>query len=278
MDIKQAVQTMDPAFFVILFIGICCVALFCWFTWYRKAKRARLIEDVPTSKIRSAAQGYNEIIGHGEFIQNDVIRSPLSGRECIWYKFKVQERRRDSKGNTYWETVESKVSDDIFVLEDETGKCIVDPNGAEVIAYEKDNWSGQKRNPGVLPHSKSSTLFSGHPYKYTEEWIEPGEILYAIGDFETEGTGEDIPDLRDEVREVLRYWKANSDQFLKPFDTNKDGKIDLEEWEQVKQAAEQKVLNDRVDSPNLGIAHIMRKPDAQPYILSSLNIDELVKH
>ena len=54
--------------------------------------RARLIEDVPTSLIRSASQGYVELQGIGRLLDGPVIAGPLSGKRCTWWSYRVEER------------------------------------------------------------------------------------------------------------------------------------------------------------------------------------------
>ena len=55
----------------------------CWIAAFRAIRRARLIEDVPTSKIRSAVQGYVELIGHAEAMEGPAIVAPLSQLPCV---------------------------------------------------------------------------------------------------------------------------------------------------------------------------------------------------
>lgn len=58
------------------------ISLFSLRKGHRQFKRARLIEDMPTSKIRSASQGYTELIGVAEN-RGVTLSSPLSGSPCV---------------------------------------------------------------------------------------------------------------------------------------------------------------------------------------------------
>ena len=49
---------------------------------YVMMRRARLMEDTPTSKIRSAAQGYVELSGRVRMPEGVSIRCPLSDTGC----------------------------------------------------------------------------------------------------------------------------------------------------------------------------------------------------
>ena len=279
-DIRQALQTMDPIPFGFIcgFVLLGCIAA--WIHWFKKTKRARLIEDVPTSTIRSAAQGHVELIGNAEYLPDGKIVSPLSGRSCVWYQYKVEKRERDSSGKREsWKTIEKITSEHLFVLQDDTGHCVIDPDYAEVTTYEKQTWHGNSRVPGFAP-TKSGLLDSlNADYRYTESWIEPAEMLYAIGHFQTEGTGEELPSLKDEMRALLNKWKQHPDIYLRAFDKNGDGKIDQEEWAEVQKAAAREVEKERMQGAALPAVHVMHNPPQKHniYILSSLSDEELVK-
>ncbi len=279
-QLRETLQSMDaiPFGFICGFIIIGCIVA--WVHWFKKTKRARLIEDVPTSSIRSAAQGYVELIGNAEFLPEGNIVSPLSGRSCVWYQYKVERRERDSSGKReQWKTIEKVTSEHLFVLEDDTGRCVIDPDDAEVTTYEKQRWHGNTRSPGFAP-AKSGLLDSiNTDYRYTESWIEPAEMLYAIGQFETAGTGEELYSLKDEMRALLNKWKQHPDIYLRSFDKNGDGKIDQEEWDDVQKAATREVEKQRMQGSALPAVHFMHNPPKKQniYILSSLNDEELVK-
>ena len=55
-------------------------------------KYARLIENVPTAKIRSASQGYVELIGTTKLMDGPPIISPVSGTRCVWFRYTIEEQ------------------------------------------------------------------------------------------------------------------------------------------------------------------------------------------
>jgi len=64
-------------------------------------RRARLIEDTPTAKVRSAAQGYLELIGRGKYLGDKPLVAPLTGTPCTWYSYKIErEATRSSAKST----------------------------------------------------------------------------------------------------------------------------------------------------------------------------------
>ena len=100
-----------------LLIALSLLSLYLIFHFYH---RKRVISDTPTSKIRSAAQGYVELEGEGLLLKGDSRRSPISGLSCLWYKFKVEKRvvSYDSNGHrrTRWKTIDRGVSESLFLI------------------------------------------------------------------------------------------------------------------------------------------------------------------
>ncbi|MEJ2115410.1 MAG: hypothetical protein P8X88_05040, partial [Gammaproteobacteria bacterium] len=80
-----------------LLIALFIAALICLFAALRSFHRARLIEDMPTSKIRSCPQGYVELCGTAKLMDGPDIHAPLSGQPCVWYSFSVEEYVEHSK-------------------------------------------------------------------------------------------------------------------------------------------------------------------------------------
>jgi hypothetical protein len=183
------------------------------------------------------------------------IHAPLSSRICVWYRYNVEEKQRHHSGSgskSQWRSVESGISDSLFYLVDSTGRCAVDPEGAKVTSSSRDTWYGNSRIPGRVDSAAGWIRFSGisqigRNFRYTEERIEPGDPLYALGDFTTHGGAGAAFDRGAEVREVLREWKRNNAEILARFDQNHDGDIDMQEWDTARGAAEKEVDAKRAD-------------------------------
>src|SRR3546814_2295197 len=75
-------------------------------------------------------------------------------------------------------------SDDLFVLADGSGDCIIDPHGAQVLPSLKRRWQGGMPRPIEIP--KKTPWFSMGEYRYTEEQICIGDPLYALGMFRSQ--------------------------------------------------------------------------------------------
>ncbi|MBU3735922.1 MAG: hypothetical protein FGM62_02985, partial [Methylobacterium sp.] len=104
------------------------IALISFAAWILNFKRNRLIADTPTSRIASAAQGYAELFGRAASEREYLATSRLGSLPCVWYRFITYQKTADNK----WREIARGVSDTLFALEDGSGLCLIDPDGAEV--------------------------------------------------------------------------------------------------------------------------------------------------
>jgi hypothetical protein len=233
--------------------------------------RLRTITDTPTARIRSAPQGYVEL--RGRVVANgDLVTAPLTRIACVWYRYKVQERRGSGR-NTRWVTLDQGQADRPFLLEDETGRCLVEPAGADIHSRASDSWYGSDRHT-ARPQT-SSWLQLSRRYRFSEERILPGEPVYLLGHFETPRRG---PGERDRlVRTLLAQWKRDPARMAR-FDLDGDGEISLEEWGATRQAAEdlaeQSELRLQAEPP---LSRMSDSRDArQPFIISTFGEGTLI--
>jgi hypothetical protein len=250
------------------------IAVFLLWQAFRALRRARLVEDTPTSLIRSAAQGYCELFGHGELMPGPPIRAPLSGATCLWWEYSIEEKVRSGK-NTHWRTLEADVSGSIFALDDPTGRCLVDPDGAEVIGPAAVVWYGDGPRP-LLGPDQGARWGLGHRYRYSQRVIPTGTLLLAMGTFETVGDPHASLDAQREVAAKLTAWKRDPAALKARFDADRDGQVDLQEWEAARLAAQREVQAELADQALSPGVHLMRDPrDDRPYILTTYDQETL---
>jgi hypothetical protein len=232
--------------------------------------RARHLLDTPTSRIRSAAQGYVELVGMLRELSVPQPVAPLTGEHCLWWRYCIEEYRSNGKRSS-WSVLERGTSETWLRLADATGECLIDPRGADVHPAFRKVWTGSLRHPrGVAPSGWLGLLSSGKRYRYTEERLHEGEPLYAIGEFRTTGGGRHGLDLSSAKREVIRQWKGDYAGLLQRFDSNADGQLDEQEWNRVHLAARLEAEDRHRQSSAAPEQHQLARPgEALPFVLSS---------
>lgn len=229
------------------------IALISFFAWVSNYRRVRAIADVPTSRIESAAQGYVELCGRASVDRDNLIASPLSGTSCIWFRYWVYTR--DNEKN--WREMSSGITTTTFEISDGTGKCRIDPDNAEVIAADR------------------RVSYQGD-YKHVEELLYGSGSVYALGELTTLGGANSALDLKEDVNAALAEWKQNPAILHERFDLDKNGEIDLREWELARRTAvrEVQLLHREIRAENS--VNVMRAPrDGRLFLLSSLSPQKL---
>jgi hypothetical protein len=257
-------------------IALALTGLGAYSFWYgfRSWFKTRAIEDTPVARIRSAAHGYVEIAGAGDVPPKVTIKGPLTGLQCTWWEYKIEERGGGRQRN--WRTVDSMRSETAFLLDDGTGKCLVDPRGAEVVPHVHTVWYGSTEWPEYrIPDADSvvgkffDALLAGGPYRYTERRLSVGERLCVLGEFRTSG-GVGAVDPEDAILQLLHEWKSDQAKLLERFDANRNGQIDADEWEQVRAAARAQVLaRQHADELQPAVPVVTQPGDGRAFLLAA---------
>lgn len=244
----------------------------------RRLAQARHLLDTPTSKIRSAAQGYAEFYGVLAQQPDSVIVGPLTGKPCLWWRYKIEEYQSSGKSRS-WRAIESGCSEAWLLLDDGTGQCLINPRGAEVRPSTREVWRGNLRHPRGPAKTGWAALFgAGKSYRYLEERLHVGQPLYAIGEFRSSGGGRQGLDLGQAQSEVIRQWKGDFSGLLQRFDSDGNGQLDEQEWNRVRLAAQLEAEDRHRQQSRQPAQHHMGAPAAaQPFILSCAGEDELAR-
>lgn len=230
------------------------LALVALLAWMASLRRARAIAEVATSRIASAAQGYVELEGVASADRNNLIRCPLSGAECVWYRYRLYSRDNIKKE---WREVDQGVSSATFEITDATGACRVDPDGAEVVG---------------------ATVRTTYPDqdKLVEELLLAHSPIYVLGEFSTIGGANAPSSLREDVADLLTEWKADRRSLLRRFDLDANGELDLHEWELARGLAVQTVeRGQRELRSQPGVNMIKASRHGRPFLISTLSPKKL---
>lgn len=255
----------------VFFCGVFAVVSF-WQLW-KNFRKARSIEDTPTAKVSSAAQGEVELAGTAVEVQGKTHICPMTGASCLWYFFKV-ERYEQAGKHSRWVTISSGQCSDVFGLRDETGMVLVAPMNAEVTARWHRVWRGSSMNP--VAREEKRGLFSGlGSYRYTEDLILPNDPVYVLGWFETLSG---MPSSSIDLTGHLRKLKENRKELLARFDANKDGEISVEEWDSARASVEADLRREAGNRPAAPDVHTVHSPPPEsgtPFLISTLPQEEL---
>ncbi|MCZ6577871.1 MAG: hypothetical protein O6927_00735 [Gammaproteobacteria bacterium] len=258
---------------LVFMAALCASLLYCAYAAYW---RYRFISGTATSRIRSAAQGYVELKGRGEFMPGDELLSPFSGSRCLWYQCTVDSKQKQGQRTT-WTNISDEISDNLFHLVDNTGVCVIDPENAHVIAELNRTWYGSStEDRSRPPETRSMMVRLGiGSYRFNEKLIRPASAIYALGMFRTLQHTASTGFIDNEVKELLRQWKLHPQKYLSQFDRDGNGKINKQEWKAIHHQARQAVI--RTIEANQS-QNLLTNPDqsGRPFILSAVGEKSLV--
>ena len=225
-----------------------------FFAWAATYRRARAIADIATSRIGTAAQGYVELVGRASASRDNLIQSPLGGVACVWYRFRLYSKDNSKRE---WRQIDSGVSSATFEIADGSGVCRVDPDDAEVMS------------PEVRTTYRDDE-------KQVEELLFGGSLIYVLGEYTTTGGSHAALSVAEDVGALLGEWKRDPVQLNKRFDLDRDGQIDLREWELARRLATRTVEQQHREIRAIGDHHIVRAPrDARIFLISPLSPQKL---
>jgi len=247
----------------------------CWalYKFSSRIRRDRLIEDTPLVKIRSAAQGYVKVFGRARPSGTDPTAAPLSSRPCIWWSFDVEEKQRNAKGETTWQSINSASSVTPFLLADGDGECLVGPVNAEITPTCHDVWYGDAPMPSGPPPGSRGFL-STNQYRYTERLLCAGDQLSVTGELRSNS---EIETADAASAALLRQWKSDQPALLARFDQNHDGKIDAAEWENARAAAAAEAQGHALSSAIVRTSVIGEPTHGEPFLIAPMDSSHLVR-
>lgn len=198
------------------------VSVFALWLCTRYFRLKRWIDNLPTSRVRSLAMGMVELTGVAERAYNLV--SPVSGITCVWFRVNYFVRAGLGQAGKHdkWKWVGTRHSGKApFYLRDDTGRVLVNPEGAQLTGVHRSVYSGEFS--GML----SGGMRIGADERIIEEVIPELQPLYVLGF----AAPLDKPDscLKQRTIERLRELKADRDALMR-YDRDGNGVIDPDEW------------------------------------------------
>ncbi|HEU0290438.1 MAG TPA: EF-hand domain-containing protein [Burkholderiales bacterium] len=216
--------------------------------WIVNFRMMSAIRNAPTSRVASAAQGFVELFGTVQYVPGCTLKAPLTQAPSVCYWYTVVE----NAGSKNARKLEGHDFATPFLLRDETGECLIDPNDAWLICRTRAKWE-----IGNVTY---------------EEWsICVGDPVYAIGLFSSNALHSD-DGLARELTVKLRSWLRDPKSFFRRFDANRDGKISTAELDAAREAARREAAQYYTAQ---GGMHTLTSPDNSPLIVSNLGHDKV---
>ena len=144
-------------------------------------RTARLLASTPPTAISALTPGLHEV--RGAIRGEGSLRSPLSDRPCVYWRFLVEQRRQNA-----WEVlVDAKDAVDV-VLDDGGGRMVLQPRLADVVLSRPEH-----TNSGILgvPSAELTAVLArlgeaptglqGPFVRYREELLADGDRLHVVG-------------------------------------------------------------------------------------------------
>lgn len=175
------------------------VALVVCAFWYFSDKQQirRQLRNTPAKPIRELRDDeLGKVVGKARAL-DAVLTAPLSGRPCVYFIATVEEHRSSGKTH-YWRTIIKEMRGVAFVLEDSSGRAIVDATAARIaIDFDGRSQSGTFDDPTEAERAflarhgeRGEGWIFNRRLRYREAVIEEGETIAVLG----AGTREPDPD------------------------------------------------------------------------------------
>jgi len=183
---------------VVLFALVGGIAAAFWYFSHDATVR-RELRKAPLRRIADLAEGERARIVGGVKPFERTLTSPLSGRPCVLYTVLVQRRVQSGK-NSRWKTVIDDQQGVPFIVDDDSGRAIVDPTNAR-ISLETDTRTRSGTFDDPTPAEQAYLASHGvsgqgwvfnNTMRYIEAVVEEHEVIAVLG----AGVREPDPDAR----------------------------------------------------------------------------------
>lgn len=179
-------RSSNPAGLIVWCVIGLCAGIYLFYKGFRLLQQRHLILDTPVSKIRGASMGMVEL--NGQAVGPYTVVAPITQRPCYYYRTLVWEWRQAGK-NKQWVKVAAECLHVPFFLDDNTGKVMVDPRGADLDLHRDfreefcDSFFTTKQAApdtvrNFLSHHGVST---NNKIKVEEFCIKPKNALFLLG-------------------------------------------------------------------------------------------------
>ena len=257
----------------ILLIGGLVLYILGW----RKLRLRWMIRNLPTSRVRSVAIGMAEVCGKVRLTAAPPVESPVRKLACAWWRVTVTRTvdSGDNRGRSTMNVLDLTALT-AFHLEDETGKLLVLPQGADITGdpFCDVRLGGMQSafDDDVHRFLRAKGLWPAAPnYEFrVREWALLADAdAYILGEIALPGPGA-AAERRRRIADMLKSWIRDPAARTRA-DLNRDGVIQPEEWDAARGQAQQDLLAEDVRTGREDSAPqvAMRRPRNGMFIISS---------
>lgn len=153
---------------------------------FRLLQRKRLIMDTPTAKVRSAAMGLVEV--NGLACGPYTMIAPITAKPCYYYRTQAWKYEQRGKSKE-WVKVADESMHLPFYLDDNTGRVLVNPQGAELDIHRDFQQEFSNSFFSMAPEVPANVaafltrhgISDDKKIKVEEYCIKPKNALFILG-------------------------------------------------------------------------------------------------
>lgn len=234
---------------------LACAAIGGLVIWREGVAQGRQVQDLATSRIATAPQGYVELIGRAAPAQDTPELISPEGRSCLWYERRTMGQRSHGYGPFGTDTPVYRVerSNQPLLIDDGSGQALLLPEHADVLGTE------------------TTVRFEGETV-IKESIIRSGDPLYVVGEFHTERPDFDWHVC---VDRLLTEWESDEAQRSR-FDQDQDGKLDRDELRRLDAAVRAEADNRRGAAlADAGTATVRNPGADKRYLIAARSVEEM---
>jgi hypothetical protein len=177
-------------------LGI-CLGLYMFYRGFGMLAEKRLILNTPTSKVRGASLGLVELSGLAA--GPNTMCAPITSQPCYYYRT-VAWQLKSSGNRKTWTKVADETMQLPFYLDDNSGRVLVDPSGAEMDIHH--DFHGEYGSPlvpasfdvpgNVLSFLSRYNVDTDKRLRVEEYCIKPKNALFVLGTLGENADAEDL--------------------------------------------------------------------------------------
>ncbi|MBX0287375.1 GIDE domain-containing protein [Haloarcula salinisoli] len=150
----------------------------------------------------------------GQAVEGDdgTVESPLTGTRCLAYSYKLEEYVREG-GNRKWATVGAGMDGVEFVVDDGTGRVVVDPNGADINCQPHSERVRSGREPPNVSDAVEFIDSSEKVYGFTYRRTLTDDVVESVDSNEKAFGFSELKQPTDDADEPLRLIRDNKQRY-----------------------------------------------------------------